>query len=305
MFDQNQLSLLKEKLKTASSFLLLLPSEPDTDSLAAALSLHLSLKQNGKTSQVGCTSPVKVGDSHLFGIDQVKNNIGSQNLVISFDYQEDAAENVSYDIDEQAKKFNLRIKPKAGAKPLDTQTISYSYTGADADLVFIFGVNSLEELGRLYSEEKSFLDDAQTVSLNLTSTPSAFASINLNTNKPTSLSEAMTGLLKATGINLTADAATNLYNQVIAATNNFTNPRITADTFEVAAFLLRSGAQKTTPKPPAAPSAAPTFFTQPQPPVASYPPKDETENRIDRSPKNIPGDWTVPKIFRNPQTSLK
>ena len=295
MFDPNQLNQLKTHLKEANSVLLLLPPEPDTDSLAATLALHLSLEQSGKTSHLGCSSPVKVGDSHLFGIDQVKNNIGNQNLIISFDYQEDSAEHVSYDIDESTKRFNLRIKPKPGAKPLDTSTIAYSYTGANADLVFIFGVNSLEELGRLYSEEKEFLDSAKIVSLSLIATPSSFASVNLHTNKATCLSETITFLLKNTGINPTADAATNLYNQIFSSSNQFNSPKVTADTFELIAFLLRSGAHRSTrpqpqpqpqPQPTPSVSAAPQFFTP-------------TEN------KGVPADWQGPKIYRGASQGLK
>jgi len=295
MFDQEQLNQFKTKIKDANSVLILLPPDPDTDSLSGALGLHLSLKQAGKSSTIGCSSRVKVGDSHLFGIDQVKENIGNRNLVVSFDYKEESAENVSYDIDEATGKFNLRIKPKDGADPLDSSSISYSYTGAQADLVITFGITSLEELGRLYSEEKEFLDQANLANLSIATTSIAFAGINLSNNKATSISELVTHLLKITGISPTADAATNLYNQLLSASENFQSPKVTADTFEIAAFLLRSGAQKSTPKPQAE-ITAPTFFTPP--PTTPQSENTPSTPSINDTSKGVPADWTGPKIYR-------
>lgn len=292
MFDQEQLNQYKAKIKDATTVLLLLPPEPDTDSLSAALSLYLTLKQSGKSVTVGCSSLVKVADSHLFGIDQVKTNIGNRNLVVSFDYLEDSAENVSYDIDEATKKFNLRIKPKSGAQPLDASSVSYSYTGAQADLVIVFGISSLEELGRLYSEEKDFLDQAQLVSLSTAT--STLSAIKLTSPKFSSLSELVTQLLKASAFSPTADAATNLYNQILISTDNFQSPKVTADTFEIAAFLLRSGAQKTKPRIQTE-TTPPTFFS---PPTTAPAPTTPTPTAQPEETKGIPADWSGPKIYR-------
>lgn len=293
MFKQDQLNQLKSRLKDVNSFLILLPPEPSIDMLAGALSLHLSLKNVGKASAIGCSTPIKVSSSHLFGVDQIKANIGNRNLVISFDYREDSAENVSYDIDETTGKFNLRIKPKSGVAPLDTTSITYSYTGAEADLVITFGINSLEELGRLYSEEKDFLDQAFLLSLNLSPSSRAFAGINLSSDKFVCFSELIAVLLKNIGVSPTADAATNLCHQLFLATDNFQSSRITPDSFEVAAFLLRSGAQR--PNVQDSPSASPNLPTFPTPsstfPLeATFPPPPSTSG--------VPADWTGPKIFR-------
>ena len=311
MFDSDQLNQFKTKLKEAGSILILLPPEPDVDSLSAALSLHLTLKNSGKTSTVGCSTPAKVASSHLFGINQLKTSIGNRNLVISFDYQENSVENVSYDIDENTRKFNLRIKPKAGSDPLDTSSITYSYTGADADLVLTFNINSLEELGRLYSEEKEFLDQSTIASINLTQSQATFASMSLHSDKFSCLSELVAFLLKSVGISPTADAATNLYGQILLTVNNFQSPKITPDTLETAAFLLRSGAQNPRHKEQLSNSTPPPFFsTAPTAPQnkSTQPPDDQTATSTQTtSPQpvasGVPSDWTGPKIYRG--SSLK
>ena len=306
MFDLDQLNQFKTKLKEANSVLILLPPEPDVDSLSAALSLHLTLKNSGKTSTVGCSTPAKVASSNLFGINQLKTNIGNRNLVISFDYQEDSAENVSYDIDENTRKFNLRIKPKSGSAPLDTSSIIYSYTGAEADLVLTFSINSLEELGRLYSEEKEFLDQSTVANLSLTESPSPFASMSLNSGQFSCLSELVAFLLKSVGISPTADASTNLYGQIMSVVNNFQSPKITPDTLETAAFLLRSGAQAPKPKEQSPTSTAPLFFSPPpitprNKSVQSQGGSVVTSTQAASSQpvtSGVPSDWTGPKIYR-------
>ncbi len=241
--DPNLLTQASSEINSASSVLVLLPSSPDADSLTAALSLHLSLKKAGKNSLIGCSS-LKF-DSAPLGVDQIQTAIGNQKLVISFDYVEDKVDLVSYDLDESGKRFNLVITPKEGAAPLDPATVQYAYTGASADLVITFGINSLEELGKIYSDEKAFLDQASIININ-PARPSSFAKINL-TATTVSVSELIGSLLKSMSLKPTVDAATNLYRQLLTATNNFQSQSVTAETFELAAYLMRHQASRLAP----------------------------------------------------------
>lgn len=276
MIDKNRLEQLKTALKSATKILVLLPPDPDADSLSSALALHLSLKQAGKTSMVGCPTPVKVGDSHIFGVDEVKANVGARNLVVSFPYEGDAIDHVSYDIDENAHRFNLLIKPKDGTQ-LNPKDVEFSFTGAEADLVFTFGISSLEELGRTYAEEKQFLDSAKIANIRKGVPGTApFAAFDLTVARALDLAEITTFILRETQTTATNDAATNLYRQIVAASNNFQSPQMSADTFELIAYLLRSGAQRP--------------GSQPQRPQQNMTPQ--------RDQNKVPADWQTPKVYR-------
>lgn len=240
MFDQNLIKEAKEEISAAKSIAILLPPDPTTDLVAAGLGLYLSLSNSGKQVQIGSSSQIKVENADLFGVDRIKNSIGNQNLAISFDFKEENLKKVDYDVDENGK-FMLLIQPQPGCEPPDTSSINYSYSGASADLVFILGVSSLEELGKLYADEKAFLDKAKIVSLNQTNKPSNISSLALHSQATTCLSEIVGFLLKSWQINPTADAATNLLSVVGASTNQFNSPRVTADTFETIAYLMRHG----------------------------------------------------------------
>src|SRR5688572_23319600 len=237
----NTLNQAKDLITSANSVIVLLPPQADVDSLAAATSLHLTLKQT-KSSVLGSSSlPSNV--SEIEGLSEIKKTIGNQKLVVSFDYKEENVENVSYDINESTKKFNLIIQPKAGQSPLDPSSVEFSYSGAQADLVITLGINSLEELGKIYSEEKQFLDQVKIVNINSSARPSTFATINLSLPGKTASDLAGT-LLKSLELNLPSEAATNLYRQLTASTQNFQGANVDADTFEFAAYLLRHNAKR-------------------------------------------------------------
>ncbi|MBI3954585.1 hypothetical protein HY333_00930, partial [Candidatus Collierbacteria bacterium] len=213
MFDKSLLNSFKNQFVSAESFAVLLPPNPDADAVSSALAFYLSLNQRGKQVQIGCSSPIRVENADLFGVDKIKTSIGNQNLVISFDYQEENLKKVDYEVDENGK-FMLLIQPQPGTPPPDTSTIQYSYSGANADIAIILAASSLEELGSLYSEEKSFLDNVKKISLNLTAKPGNFADFSFHTLSATCLSEITAFVLKEIGFLPTADAAANLLNTI-------------------------------------------------------------------------------------------
>ena len=323
MFDQNLIKEAKDLTLSAKSVAILLPPEPSTDLVASGLGLYLSLSQAGKQVQIGCSSEIRVENADLFGVDRIKNSIGNQNLIISFDFKEENLKKVDYDVDESGK-FMLLIQPQPGCEAPDTNTINYSYSGASADLVFVLGVNSLEELGKLYADEKSFLDKAKIISLNLSSKPAGLNAISLQVSNASCLTEMVGFFLKSVEINPTADAASNLLSVLGTGTNQFNSPKVSADTFETVAFLMRNGGHLG--RSPLAnssrfgafsPAGNPSFgssafggspflgngeltppvFDDELPPAPSF-----GMNRTNR----VPSDWKkTPKIFKSGQTGLQ
>jgi hypothetical protein len=286
--ETNALNLIE----SAKSVIIVLPPDPGKDLVAAGISLHLALKEAGKTSQIGCGSEVHV-DSQIEGVTEIVDTIGSRNLIISFDYQEDDLDKVDYDVRDDGR-FYLMVKPKADSPVPDISGVKYSYSGASADLVITLGINSLEELGKIYADEKNFLDNVTTLSLNNTLHPAAFTG-NFYHKNIGSFSQLVAGLLEEIKIKITPLIAQNLLTTIYEESNNLTGSHITADTFSSIAFLMRNGAhlpgQKVrTPRLSQAP-----FFEIPEAPatpVEDNIPLPEEENA------SVPSDWNKPKIFR-------
>ncbi len=297
----------KALLVQAKTAIVLLPPEPSNDQLATALGLSLTLESLGKSIQVGCSSPIKVDAAQFFGVDKIKTTIGNQNLIISFQFKEEDLKKVDYDIDANGR-FQLLIQPQPGVQPPDSSSINYAYSGADADVVFTIGINSLEELGEIYAQEKSFLDKAKVINLNLGGKQPQFDCLNLQSLQSTSLSELTAFLLKNIDFAPTADAATNLLGSISNLSSKFQSPRTSADTFEAVAFLLRAGGTlggsslSTSSRfgafPPSFPNyPAPTFADSADDGDFDAPP-------IVRPNRGAPKDWKQPKIFKpNADTS--
>ncbi|KKU87132.1 MAG: Phosphoesterase RecJ domain protein [Candidatus Beckwithbacteria bacterium GW2011_GWC2_47_9] len=236
---------VKQALITAKQVLVLLPQNPNVDNVAAALALYLALVKKGLSTTIGCSSQMTVQFNRLFGVDKIKPRIGNQNLVISFSYPEDSLEKVAYDKDPANQKFHLTIEPKAGMQPLDASQVEYSYTGSNADVIFVIGSRTLEDLGELYQQEKALLDNKSKTLVNLSTLDknSQFGTVNLYDPTASGCSEIMATVIKALELALEPDMATNLLAGIEAATQNLTQAG-SADTFEAVVELIRLGGQR-------------------------------------------------------------
>lgn len=292
MEDKKPETAIKSLLQSAKSIIVILPPDPGKDLVAAGTSLHLALKEAGKASQIGCGSDVHT-DSPITGVSEISDTIGSRNLIISFDYKEEDLDKVDYDVREDGK-FYLLIKPKAGAPVPDIGGVKYSYSGASADLVITLGVNSLEELGKIYADEKNFLDNVDIISLNNSLRPAAFTSNVFHRNVGSS-SELVSILLEEMQLKINPSIAQNLLANVYEATSNLTSNKVNADTFAAVAFLMRGGANL-----PKKEMHSPTFTQAPffEVPEDQSTPAEENIPLPEEENTPVPSDWNKPKIFR-------
>lgn len=267
----NNLQNLSNQLNQADSLLLFTPNKPSFDAVASTLSLYLVLKSAGKNVTVASNSEPIVRDSHLVGLDKVQTEIGQQNLVISFPYEEDSIEKVSYNVNNDT--FNLIIRPKKEKKPIKKDKLAFNYTGASADLVILIGCSQTQDAGNILLQEKELLEQATLV--NISNKKGEFADINL-VDPQSSLSELTTAIIQELNLQLTQDAAQNLLLGIEKATNNLQSPNLTADTFEALAALYRAGASRT-----GRPTPTPS-------------PKKSTKKQEEPKP-----DWLEPKIYKS------
>lgn len=234
---------LIQTLPSIQKALVLMSSTPNIDTVASALGLALALRKHGIGVQIASPVDMRVEFSRLVGVDEVKKKIGNRNLVVSFDYTEDKVEKVSYTISEDGKRFNLVIAPKTGATPLDPATVAFDYAGAEADATFLVGVNTYQDLGPLYDEERNVIEGSYTVALTLFPV-STYAKIHVDASGCSSLAEMMTSACTQLGLTLDQDSASNLLFGLESITQGLSTPTVTADTFETVAVLMRAGARR-------------------------------------------------------------
>ena len=237
MVEETLFSSLRSPLSAAQGIFIFLPEEPSFDQVASALGLSLSLKKAGKTLSVNCPTEMKVEYSDLVGINQIQTKLAGRNLVISFEYLEDAIEKVSYNIEEN--KFNLVVQPKVGSPPLSSDRVAYSYSGGQADLIFTVGVQDLNELGDLYRRSKPFFESQKIIDVDLSPRTKRYAQKELIL-AVSSFSELVARLLSRLGLPVDGDIANNLYLGIEETTEGFSSASVGAGTFEAAAFCLRA-----------------------------------------------------------------
>jgi hypothetical protein len=242
MITSEQQDALKELVRRASQIIITFVPNRKIDQVAAALALSTGLQQLGKKVSLVTPKPLDKMYESLPHIDQVSQQLGNKNLQISFDYQEDIVDKISYHIDEENNRFNLVIQPKKGALPLDPQTIQYSFSGADADLIFTIGVSDLNDLDQLYMGYEQLYDQASVISIN--SYEPNFGTIKIDSSGASSLSETIASMLKSLGVQWESELSTDLLAGLEDATESFRSLSTTAETFELVAELMKAGGRR-------------------------------------------------------------
>lgn len=243
MIDPAKTTQLNDLLPGANSILVAVGTGASLDQVATAIALTESLQQAGK--EVHLLSPDEITQtnypvlikSELFG-----TQIGNRDLLVSFNYTPESVDKVSYHIDEQQGKFCLVIKPQKGQKPLSPESVEYSYTGAEADLIFLVGVHDLDSLGNLYYGYETLYQSTTIVTIH--SFEPEIGQIKIEASGSSSLSEAIVGLLKGLGLPITPDSATNLISAIEEATQHFQSLSATGTTFGVMGELLQAGGRR-------------------------------------------------------------
>lgn len=301
---------LTSLIDSASSVLVVLPTKPYFDQVAGGLSLYLSIVGR-KDVSIFCPSPMMVGFNRIIGIDKITAELGKKNLTIKFvNYEASNIDKVGYDIDNG--QFKLTVTPKSGFVAPQKEQITMDYSGTAADLVILVGGANETHFPIISTQD---LANAKIVHVG-TRTLDAKREI-LSFAKPASTtSELVAGLIKDSGLEMNNDIATNLVMGIEEGSNNFTGSEVTPETFEIFAYLLRNGGQRS-PRVKLSPAnfpvgAIPTkpYNTpapqQPVTPIAQVETQAEVpaaETGPETSEVNPPSDWLQPKIFKGTNVS--
>ena len=229
-------------VNSANEILVLLPSKPFTDQVAAGLSLYLSLLESGKSVTISCPAPMVTEYSRLIGVDKVTSDLGNKNLVISLkNYDANSVDKVSYDIENG--QFKLTVAPKTGFKSPTKEQIDINYSGASGDLIILIGGASDSHFPAISKVEfkTSKIIHIGTRLLEILNNDLEVLSFA----KPaSSTSELVANLIKESGFSVNVDIATNLLTGIEEQSKNFQSNEVTADTFEIFAELLKLGGKR-------------------------------------------------------------
>jgi c-di-AMP phosphodiesterase-like protein len=310
----NDITKIKELLDKAQEVLLVTHEHPTFDSIGSTLALYLGLVGMGKRVTVACPDPVTVELSSFIGANKVVNALGKKNFIISLDYVDGSIEKVSYNI--EGNKFNLVIEPRPGFDTFAEDKVHYSYAGTAANVIITVDTIHLGGLKKLFDEDKDLYATKPIVNIDRHPNNAQYGHTNMVNPQSSSTAEIVAQLLPGLGIAFTEDIATNLLNALVAATNNFQNPNVTPEAFELTATLIRANAKRFTRA--TSQEEVPTIggesvSHEPQKmetvPVAPMPAMVSpaiTPAPVSSAPvtpqgvkKQAPPDWLKPKIFKS------
>lgn len=240
----HDLTPLASVAKDAKSVLIFIHPQATFDAVAAALAWKSTWEKAEKSVSVVCSVPMRADYNRLPGIESVVTEAGNRDLVMSFPYDENIVDKVSYNVNEETQQFELIISPKHGYLPLAQDRIQYRQSGISADVVVLFGFHAAEELGEVYQKEKYAFDSAFTLAVTQSKVP-AFAKFHVTLQEEGfSYSEWTYYMLRQLQLGqFTEEAATSLLQGVEYATDRLvtiSNPR----TFETVAQLMRANAKR-------------------------------------------------------------
>jgi hypothetical protein len=243
MIDQHKLLVFKELFNQANSVLVIYAPDALRDHLFAATALYKTFQQIGnKNVSMLSSTDLSSKEKDIVYLNETKTEIGHQNLCITLDYNVESVEKITSSIDEESKKLHITIKPKNGVNPLSKESVKFSNTGAEADMVILVGVDDLESLDNLYLGYENLYQNTSLVSIN--SYETSFGNLKMDILESSCVSEYVSSLLIGLNYKLEHEVATNLLAAIDEETNNFESYLATADTFEIVSNLLRNGARR-------------------------------------------------------------
>jgi len=228
---------LKAFLQSSKSVLILLPTRPFLDQVAAGLALYLSLK-NEREVNISSPSDMLVEFNRLIGVDKITNELGNKNLVISFtNYKPGDVEKVSYDVEDG--EFRLTVVPKSDKKAPTKEQVNVGFAGISSDAVILIGGGNSTHFPALESKD---LEGVPVAHIGTRSISLSNLSNVVSLAKPGSgVSEVVATLIKGGEFPINADIATNLIAGIEQGSNMFSGGSVTAQTFEIFAELMKSG----------------------------------------------------------------
>lgn len=230
----------QKNLARAQSVLVVVAKDADFDALASGLALYLCLKKFGKNVSITGPAP-KVSDAQsLYAVDQISKENSVNNLVITIDGAIDKVDKVSHFLDGKILKLVIHSLP--GSVPVTKEDIQFEYSTISADLIFAVGYNSQDQLEKEVTHEHNINPNVWIVSINKGNLSQKFAQVSLYDPNVYSTCELTAGAIKALNLPLDEDIAFNLYAGLSHATQMFSPSIATPTTFEIAQYLIKSGA---------------------------------------------------------------
>ncbi len=230
-FLEQAANQIATRVNQANTIDILLGSN-DFDTIAAGLGFSASLIDAKKTVNIFAPQDFMAQNYEgILNLDQIKSDIGQENMIIQLNYPLDKIEKISSS--EKDDRLRLIVKLKDGAQSIKTDQVEVITQREKANLGFVFSSTDNFNL------PENFMEGTEWVSFKKDQlNDSAWISLPVH-GLTISYSDLIARIVSTVGLPMNSIVGTNLYRGIYQATNAF---RDISDyrTLEVAALCFRS-----------------------------------------------------------------
>ncbi len=231
-----------DQIKKSETILVCVGKNPNGDALGSALGFCSVLKKMGK--KVDIVSPTAILKKYLF---MPSSNIithkleGARDYILSVNVEKDKLQQLRYEV--QNNKLKIFITANAG--DMKESDIALESSKFRYDLIVVFDLQDLENLGSIYDENPELFYETPVVNIDHSPSNEYFGKINFVDVASSSTAEIVFNLISEIGEKLLDEQiATNLLTGIIYKTDSFQNKNTTPKAFLAAASLVAKGANK-------------------------------------------------------------
>ena len=238
---QQDLTLFSDFLETEQEMGIVIGGHQTFDTVAAALSLFLSLSQAGKKIQIVSVKEPLVEFSNLVGVNKITKNFSGNTtkLVVSLPYVKGEVEKVLFTEAQNTINFHLTAASDRVITPFETRDIKLNFEGGSPTNIITLGVGNLDELSGIVETQS-----ARIVNIDNYQGNNRFGEIVLVSESLSSLSEIIGKVIKEVKFPFDIDIAQNILDGILFATRNFTKQNTSPLAFEVASNAMYQGAKR-------------------------------------------------------------
>jgi hypothetical protein len=230
-----------EHLKKANNVLVTVSKNPSVDQLSAAIAITLVLNKLNKHATAVYSGKTPSTLEFLQPEKTIEKNTDSlRDFIISLDKAK--ADKLRYKVEDQFVK--IFITPYHTS--INEADLEFSQGDFNVDVVLAIGVHQRDELDQAIVAHGRILHDSVTVSVN-NNRPAEIGNLNWFQADASSLSEMLVGLiepLQGDKALLDNQIATSFLTGVVSETDRFSNNKTTPRTMNVAATLMKAGANQ-------------------------------------------------------------
>lgn len=228
------------KIRDAKNILIALSGDPSVDEMATAIGLSLYLDKLGKRATAIYSGATPNALEFLKPEETFESTADTlQDFVIAL--SKDKADHLRYKLDgEYVKIYITPYKTRISEEDLE-----FSYGDFNVDLVLALDVANGIDLDSALREHGRIMHDAIIINIT-TGNPGKFGEIEWSDKHASSVSEMIAKLLYnvTDGSKVEKEEATAFLTGIVAATNRFSNASTTPETMQIAAKLMKSGANQ-------------------------------------------------------------